>query len=263
MKTTFRAFSFTALISALILASTMTLEANSQDMKSNPKDSSSCMERHGHDDGSSNHEHQHKKHSSSKHMHKRFDDAEKWAQKFDDPKRDGWQKPDQVVEALALPEGSVLADIGAGTGYFTVRLAKRYPSSKIIAVDIEPDMVAYVSNRAKAAGLKNVETCLTFADKPVTLPEKADVIFIADTYHHIPNRDEYFLQLRQSLKPDGELVIIDFKLESPEGPPIEHRIQPQDVTEELKEAGFEQKKSIEILPYQYFLVFKLINKKDS
>jgi ubiquinone/menaquinone biosynthesis C-methylase UbiE len=257
MKTTVRAYNFLmASLTALALTYTTTQQVNSQDMKPSSKESSGCTEKHGHDEGS---KHDHQNHSSSKHMHKRFDDAEKWAEKFDDPKRDDWQKPDQVVESLALPDGAVLADIGAGTGYFAVRLAKRYPKSKIIAVDIEPDMVAYVSNRAKAAGLKNVETSLAFADKPQTLSEKADVIFIADTYHHIPDRDKYFSHLRDSLKPDGQLVIIDFKLESPEGPPIEHRIQPHEVREELKDAGFEQAKAIELLPYQYFLVFKQIS----
>lgn len=240
---------FTSLLSALTLVFTMTHNAHSHELKKG----SETVSKHNHDEAA--HEDAHQAHSSSKHMHKRFDDAEKWAQKFDDPKRDEWQKPDEVVDALRLGQKAVLADIGAGTGYFTVRIAKRYPEAKIIAVDIEPDMVAYVSNRAKAAGLKNVETELTFADKEVTLPEPADVVFIADTYHHIPDREKYFVQLGKFLKQEGQLIVIDFKLDSPEGPPQEHRISPEQVKEELKSAGFEQVKTIETLPYQYFLVF--------
>ena len=234
---------FTPLISALTLVYTMMHDAHSHDTEHKQNTQP------GHD-------HLHETHSSTGHMHKRFEDPEKWAQKFDDPNRDAWQKPDAVVDALALRKNQVLADIGAGTGYFTVRIAKRYPESKIIAVDIEPDMVAYVANRAKAAGLKNVETTLTFADRDVELPEPADVIFIADTYHHIPDREKYFSHLSKFLKKDGKLAIIDFKIDSPEGPPVEHRIKPEQIQKELEPSAFYLEQSVDLLPYQYFLIFK-------
>jgi cyclopropane fatty-acyl-phospholipid synthase-like methyltransferase len=206
------------------------------------------------EDKANSHNHSHK--NGHDFFHKRFDDAEKWSQKFDDPKRDQWQKPEAVINALPIKENSVVADIGSGTGYFATRLAKRHPNSKIIGVDVEPDMVAYLKKRADAEGLKNVESLLIPADSDVKLPEAVDLILVVDTYHHIPDREKYFKNLLQFLKPNGQLSIIDFKIDSPEGPPAEHRIQPDQIREELKSAGFEQTKSIDILPYQFFLMFK-------
>ena len=88
--------------------------------------------------------------------HHRFDDAAKWAQVFDDPSRDAWQKPHEVIQALAPKPDAAIADIGAGTGYFTARLARMTPRGKVYAIDTEPDMVRYVAERAKRAGLANV-----------------------------------------------------------------------------------------------------------
>jgi len=206
-------------------------------------------------EASSQHD-QHDQHKHHDHMHKRFEDAKKWAAKFDDPKRDEWQKPDAVVAALDIGETAVVADIGAGTGYFAVRMAKHRPNAKIIAVDVEPDMVAYIKERAQHVGCKNIETQLVSADEGVKLGEPADLIIVVDTYHHIGEREKYFITLAQSLKPDGRLAIIDFKLDSPEGPPAEHRIPPEKIKDELASAGYSQTKSIDILPYQYFLMFQ-------
>ncbi len=85
-------------------------------------------------------------------FHRRFDDAAKWAKDFDNPERDAWQKPDEVVEALHLASGSSVADIGAGTGYFSVRIARRIPDGKVFAVDVEPDMVRYLGERGQGEG---------------------------------------------------------------------------------------------------------------
>ena len=82
-------------------------------------------------------------------FHHRFEDAEKWAKEFDNPERDAWQKPDEILDALHLQRNSLVADIGAGTGYFSVRIAKRIPEGKIFAADIEPDMVRYLGERAR------------------------------------------------------------------------------------------------------------------
>lgn len=188
-------------------------------------------------------------------FHRRFNDAEKWVKVFDDPERDAWQKPDLVIDALKLAPASVVADVGAGTGYFSVRLAKRIPDGKVFAADVEPDMVHYLGERAKSEHVPNLVPVQASADA-ANLPEAADLVLVVDTFHHIGNREAYFTKLRSSLKSGGRLAIIDFKKDSPIGPPAEYRFTPEKVEEELKAAGFTLAESHDFLPRQYFLVFK-------
>lgn len=188
-------------------------------------------------------------------FHRRFDDAEKWAKEFDKPERDAWQKPEQVLDALHLEPASSVADIGAGTGYFSVRIAKRIPEGKIFAADVEPDMVHYLGERAKREHLNNLIPVQAAADA-ANLPEPVSLIIVVDTYHHIGNRTEYFAKLRQSLTPGGRLAIVDFKAGSPNGPPKNYRVPPEKVTGELGAAGYELVESHKLLPRQYFLIFK-------
>jgi ubiquinone/menaquinone biosynthesis C-methylase UbiE len=173
---------------------------------------------------------------------------------FDDPKRDAWQKPHEVIQALALTPGAVVADVGAGTGYFAVRLANMVPKGRVYAVDVEPDMVRYLSARAKREKRDNVVAVAGAPDDP-RLPEKADLILMVDVFHHIDERERYFRKLRASLKPGGRVAIIDFRLDSPEGPPGAARISPERVVAELKGAGYTLTREHGFLPNQYFLVF--------
>jgi cyclopropane fatty-acyl-phospholipid synthase-like methyltransferase len=188
-------------------------------------------------------------------FHRRFDDAEKWAKVFDDPERDAWQKPEEAVDALKLTPAMTVADIGAGTGYFAARIAKRVPEGKVFAADIEQDMVRYLGQRAGREHLANLVPVQAGADG-ANLPEPVDLILVVDTYHHIGNRAQYFAKLQASLRPGGRLVIIDFKTDSPNGPPPQHRIAPEKVAEELAEAGYGLMETQTILPRQYFLVFQ-------
>ena len=184
-----------------------------------------------------------------------FGDAEKWARVFDDPKRDAWQKPHEVIQALALNPDAVVADIGSGTGYFSVRFARMLPQGRVYGVDTEPDMVKYLSDRAKKEGLGNL-TALRASPGNPQLPEKADCVVLVDVYHHIGNRGHYFGKLRDSLKPGGRVAVIDFRVDSPEGPPKAARIAPAKVTSELKQAGYVLEREHGFLPNQYFLVFQ-------
>jgi predicted methyltransferase len=184
-----------------------------------------------------------------------FGGAEQWAQLFDDPKRDAWQKPHEVIQALALKPDAVIADIGSGTGYFSVRFANMTPKGRVYGVDTEPDMVKYLAERAKREGLKNITAVQAKPGDP-RLPEKTDVIILVDVYHHVENREQYFRQLQNSLKPGGRLAIIDFRMDSPEGPPRSARIEPERVKEELKRAGYALAQEHAFLPNQYFLVFQ-------
>jgi predicted methyltransferase len=192
--------------------------------------------------------------SPDTHQHS-FSGAEQWAHVFDDPKRDQWQKPHEVIQALALKPDAVVADIGSGTGYFAVRFANMVPKGRVYGVDIEPDMVKYLAERAKREKRDNVVSIAGVPDDP-RLPEKADLILMVDVFHHIEDRDRYFRKLRAALKPGGRIAIIDFRLEAPDGPPKAARIAPQRVIGELKSAGYRLAARHEFLPNQYFLVFE-------
>ena len=188
------------------------------------------------------------------HMHKRFDNAEKWSKIFDDPARDAWQKPAEVISALKLPPDAVVADIGSGTGYFAVRLARAVPKGKVYGADVEPDMVKFLNDRAARENLANLSSHAA-GDNGPNLPAQVDLALVVDTYHHIPRRSRYFEQLKSSLRPGGRVAIVDFKLDSPTGPPLKHRIPPDQVKAEMERAGYRLAEQPGFLPYQYFLVF--------
>jgi len=185
-----------------------------------------------------------------------FGDADKWAKVFDDPERDAWQKPHEVIQALTLKPDAIVADIGSGTGYFSVRFAHMVPKGRVYGVDTEPGMVKHLADRAKREGLKNVTAVAGKPGDP-RLPEKADLVILVDVYHHVENREQYFRQLQKSLRPGGRLAIIDFRMDSPEGPPKSARIEPDRVKAEMKRAGYALAQEHAFLPNQYFLVFQL------
>lgn len=187
-------------------------------------------------------------------MHHHFSDAERWAQVFDDPARAQWQRPKQVIAALALAPDARVADIGSGTGYFSVRLARAVPQGKVFGADLEPDMVKYLNARAAKEKLSNL-TSIQAAPEDPRLPEPVDLVLLVDTYHHIRARPDYFARLRDRLRPDGRVAIIDFKADSPTGPPRGGRVAPEVVEKEMTQAGYHRVAAHDFLPYQYFLVF--------
>jgi SAM-dependent methyltransferase len=187
--------------------------------------------------------------------HHRFNDAEKWSKVFDDPERDAWQKPHEVIQALALAPDAIVADIGAGTGYFAVRFAHMTPRGRVYGIDTEPAMVKHLAERAAKAGLKNL-TAVAGQPADPRIPEQADLIVFVDVYHHVDDRERYFRQLQKSLKPGGRLAVIDFRMDSPVGPPKSARIEPGRVKDEMKRAGYALAQEHAFLPNQYFLVFE-------
>lgn len=192
--------------------------------------------------------------STPDHMQHKFDDPARYAKSFDDPARDAWQMPARVIEALALKPGMTIADIGAGTGYFSMRLAKA-PGISVLAVDIEPKMIDYLKTRAASAGVTNVTAVLAGPTTP-NLPGPVDVILVVDTYHHLPHRPAYFRELRRSLKPGGRIAIVDFRKDAPEGPPAHFRFTPEQVRDEMTRAGYQLEAAHDFLPRQYFLIFR-------
>jgi len=184
-----------------------------------------------------------------------FSGAQHWAEIFDDPARDAWQKPHEVIEALGLAPNTKVVDIGAGTGYFTVRIAHMFPATRVYAEDIEPEMIRYVSERAQREKLTNVVAVLGKPDDPL-LPEAVDLALVVDTYHHIGDRVAYFRRLKQHLSTAGEVAIIDFTTASSMGPPVQERIPPAAVKGEMAQAGYTLATEHTFLPDQYFLVFR-------
>jgi predicted methyltransferase len=197
--------------------------------------------------------------AQSPHTHDHsFGDAQKWAQIFDDPKRDAWQKPHEVIQALKLKPDAVIADIGSGTGYFSARFANMVPKGRVYGIDTEPDMVKYLAERAQREGLKNLFAVAATPSDP-RLPEKADLVILVDVYHHIEDRERYFRQLQNSLKSGGSIAVIDFRMDSPDGPPKAARIAPDRVKAEFEKAGYVLAAEHAFLPNQYFLVFRPAN----
>lgn len=212
---------------------------------------------HGHHGGAEpNAEHDGHAH----HEHHRFDDAEAWAKQFDDPSRDAWQRPEAVLDYLALPPDAHVADLGAGTGYFTVRLARRLPRGRVLANDIEPDMVRYLGERAAKEGLENVVPVQGRPDDPA-LPEPVDVAFLCNVYHHIEDPVGYFRALAEQLRPGGRVIVVDFEKDAPAdvpGPPPHMRVGRDALVAELARAGFELVRADgDVLPYQYIVELRL------
>jgi cyclopropane fatty-acyl-phospholipid synthase-like methyltransferase len=193
-------------------------------------------------------------HPKADHMDHRFDDPERYAKSFDNPARDEWQMPARVIEELGLAADAAVADIGAGTGYFSVRLAKAVPRGTVFAVDIEPSMLDHIRKRAGAEGLPNVVTVRAGTTGP-NLPKPVDLVIVVDTYHHLPDRPQYFRELQKGLAAGGRVAIIDFRKDSPEGPPPEFRFEAEQIVDEMKRAGYGLETRQDFLPRQHFLVF--------
>jgi ubiquinone/menaquinone biosynthesis C-methylase UbiE len=190
-------------------------------------------------------------------MHRLHRDSSAYIAFLDDPARDAYQKPDEVMKALALRPGEVVADIGAGSGYFTVRFARAVgDTGRVYAVDISPDMIRHLNRRIRDAGIRNVVTVLSEPDDPLLPEASVDRFVIVDTWHHIEDKEGYLARLKRILKPRGQVVHIDFqKRDLPVGPPLGMKIAREDLVKQMEDAGFRLAGEHTLLPYQYFLVF--------
>jgi ubiquinone/menaquinone biosynthesis C-methylase UbiE len=191
--------------------------------------------------------------------HRSFADVPHWSAVFDDPGRDAWQKPERTVKALGLRPGARVADLGAGTGYFIAHLAAAVgDSGSVMAVDVEPSLVAHLRDRAAAENIENLVPILASPDNPRLPPGGADVVMIVDTFHHIDGRLRYFRNLQRALAPEGRIAIIDWrKRELPLGPPPAHKLSREQVIREMRTAGYRLEQAPDFLPHQYFLIFRV------
>lgn len=205
-------------------------------------------------------DHAHAEHGHGGHGHDmphRFEDAERWSAVFDDPARDAWQKPDEVVtRVLGGRDDLVIADVGAGTGYFTMRFLKR-TRGEVIASDLEQTMLDKVVARANGASLTHVRTALASPEDPGLMPwaGRLDVVFLCNTYHHIGDRVRWLERLRPLLAPGGRVVIVDFELDSERGPPPNHKLGPEAVDAEMAAAGLRLVDAWDGLPDQYLRAY--------
>lgn len=175
------------------------------------------------------------------------------------PDRDAWQQPGRVMDALAIGEGSVVADLGAGGGWFTIRLARRVgPNGVIYAQDVQPEMIEAIGRRVQREGLTNIRTVLGNDNDPRLPPSSLDAALMVDAYHEVQDRVAFLRNLRRAMKPRGRLGIVDFRKDGlGPGPPLDERIEPHLVVADAQAAGFRLMAMEESLPFQYLLVFGL------
>ena len=186
----------------------------------------------------------------------RFSDIDKWVRMFENPERVKWSKPAEVVRAMELRPSDIVADIGAGTGYFTRLIAMAVPQGKAIGLDIEDSMVKYMKDDAKKLGLNNYDAKVVPTDSAKLASNSVNIVFLSNTYHHISNRVDYFKAVAKGLKKDGRVVIVDFYKDSKIGPPRDHKLAKSVALKEMKEAGYKLVKTHNVLEHQYFLEFR-------
>ena len=184
----------------------------------------------------------------------RFAHAEEWAKKFDDPARNAWQQPDVVIAALELAPAMTVADVGAGTGYFSVRLARALPRGEVIATDLEPDMLRYLGERAAREHLSNIRTVLAGADDPHLPAGSVDRVLVSDVWHHIADRARYARGLAAALRPGGRIAIVDFRADATHVPPHHPHVTPEAAIADLRAAGLDASLSPTKLPDQYIVI---------
>lgn len=183
------------------------------------------------------------------------DDLAGYIAKMEDPERDAWQKPNEVVARLGLKKDSVVCDIGAGPGYFSLRIAAQ--AKQVFAVDVEAKMLSALVERIARSGARNVTPVLALPDDPLIPAGTCDVVLVVDTFHHFPDGVAYLRKLAKTLRPGGRLVNIDFhKRDLPVGPGIPHKVSREDFLAVGKAAGLKLTGEHTDLPYQYFLVLQ-------
>ena len=173
------------------------------------------------------------------------------------PDRDLWQMPGPIMDALGIADGSVVADLGAGGGWFTIRLARRVgPNGKVYAEDIQRLMLEATRRRIAREGLRNVEPVLGTESDPKLPAGKIDAVLVVDTYHEINDPVPLLRNLAKSLKPQGRVGVVDFRKDGlGPGPPIEERLDPDLIVRDAEAAGLRLARRETFLPYQFFLIF--------
>ncbi|MBI2218893.1 MAG: methyltransferase domain-containing protein [Candidatus Rokubacteria bacterium] len=186
------------------------------------------------------------------------EDLDAYVKRQLDPARAEWQKPDRVLRTLGLRRGAVVADIGAGAGFWVLKLARAVGrEGHVYAVEPEPQLIAVLRERLTTARMSNVSPVLGRDDDPMLPAGVCDVVLIVNTYHHFPDGPAFLRKVARLLRRGGAIVNIDFaKRETPVGPPVEHRVAREDFLRDARRAGLRLVAEHDFLPHQYFLVLK-------
>jgi predicted methyltransferase len=183
-------------------------------------------------------------------------------EQMNDPARDAWQHPKDVIDAVKIEPGAVVADLGAGGGYFTFRLADAVgPDGRGYAVDVDEVSHRYIEEEAGRRGgmPRNVGLVLATPTDSRLPPGGVDLIFTCNTYHHLPDRQRYFASLQRALRPDGRVAIIDYKNEGWLARLFGHATDKETVQQDLERAGYRLRQTFEFLPRQHFEIFSVSN----
>jgi ubiquinone/menaquinone biosynthesis C-methylase UbiE len=177
---------------------------------------------------------------------------------LDRPEREAEEEPARAIAALSLRPGDTVADLGAGSGYYTVRLARAVgETGRVFAVDIQPEMLAIIRNKVEKSRLTNVELVLGGEDDPKLAPESSDLVLMVDVYHELARPQQMLRAIKRALKPGGRLVLIEFRKEMASVPiREEHKMSVKDARIELEAEGYRFDKVIDVLPWQHILVFR-------
>lgn len=189
-----------------------------------------------------------------------------WAKRYismlERDSRDAMQHPDRIMKALSIKPGSTVADIGAGSGYFTVRLAEAVGADgAVIATDIRQEMLDFIGERLEGGAIDNVELFKVEPGDPGLPGGRIDTVLMVDVMHYVKDRVAYAEKLRQALAPGGRVAIVDFRYEPDSdrefAPPPEQQIARDVLDHEMSEAGFEVAEAFDFLPEQYFVIYRL------
>ena len=181
------------------------------------------------------------------------------AQWLERPEREDEEAPSKAIDALDLKPGMVVADIGAGSGYYASRIAKRVgPTGRVYATDIQPGMIELLDRRIKSEGLTNVTTILGGMDDPKLPPKSIDLAIMVDVYHELQQPQLFLQRLKDTFKPGGRLVLLEFRKEDPKVPILEvHKMSVAEVKQELEAEGYVLDKVIDVLPWQHIIVLRV------
>ena len=175
------------------------------------------------------------------------------------PEREDEEAPSKALDALELKPGMIVADIGAGSGYYSTRIAKRVgPSGRVYATDIQQGMIDILDRRIKSEGLTNITTVLGGMDDPKLPPASIDLAIMVDVYHELQQPQVFLQRLKETFKPNGRLVLLEFRKEDPKVPILEvHKMSVAEVKQEMEAEGFVLDKVIDVLPWQHIIVLRV------
>ncbi|HYL76746.1 MAG TPA: methyltransferase domain-containing protein [Bryobacteraceae bacterium] len=179
---------------------------------------------------------------------------------LDRPERESEEAPDKAIELLGLRAGMTVADVGAGTGYMTFRMAQRIgPTGKAYAEDLQPQMLEKLRAKAQREKVTNIETVLGTVNDPKLPAGQIDLVLLVDVYHEFSEPQAMLDRIRESLKPDGRLVLLEYRKEDPKIPiRLEHKMSVAEVKTEVEAEGYKLDEVIEKLPRQHIIIFKVV-----